>query len=91
MLSNEKIISRSKEPINELTIPLKYKVGQEVRYIITFYDFARCTRGTGIIESVRLKLSNSWPNAYYVEYKINSRWRNSSDITGLVHNVNLEE
>lgn len=85
MLSNEKIISRTKESINELTIPLKYKVGQEVHYIITFYDFAHCTGGTGIIESVRLKFSNSWPNAYYVEYKINSRWRDQSNIRGVVH------
>lgn len=85
MLSNEKIISRTKESINELTIPLKYKVGQEVYYIVTFYDFAHSTRNTGVIKEIRLKWSNSWPNSYHLEYKINSRWRDQSNIQGVVH------
>lgn len=85
MLSNEKIIARAKKKVDCLSIPLKYQVGQEVSYIVTFYDFAHATRNTGIIKEVRLKWSNSWPNSYHLEYKINSRWRDVSSIQGLVH------
>lgn len=85
MRANEKIIARVKEKVDCLSIPLKYQVGQEVSYIVTFYDFAHSTRNTGVIKEVRLKWSNNWPNSYNLEYKINSRWRDVSSIQGLVH------
>ena len=85
MRANEKIIARAKLQVDNLTIPLKYQVGQEVSYIVTFYDFAHSTHNTGVIKEVRLKWSNSWPNSYHLEYKINSRWRDVSSIQGLVH------
>lgn len=85
MESDREIIVRSKEPVDSLIIPLKYKVGQEVRYYITWYDFAHSTKGTGEIKEVRVRQCSHWPNAYRVEYKINSRWRDESVIQGAVH------
>ena len=85
MESDKEIIVRSKEPVDSLIIPRKYKVGQEVRYYITWYDFAHSTSGTGEIKEVRLRQSGHWPSTYQVEYKIKSRWRAESDIRGVVH------
>lgn len=84
-MENKDIIARSKEPIDSFIVPLKYKVGQEVRYYITWYDFAHFTMGTGEIKEVRVIQCSHWPSAYRVEYKINSRWRVESDIRGVVY------
>lgn len=84
-MEKKDIIARSKEPVDSLIIPLKYKVGQEVRYYTTWYDFAHFTSGTGEIKEVRLRQSGHWPSSYQVEYKINSRWRDQSNIQGVVY------
>ena len=86
MTSYKEIIARSKEPVDSFTIPLKYKVGQEVRYFITWTDFAHFTSGTGKIKEVRVRQCSHWPSAYRIEYKINSRWRDESVIQGVLHN-----
>lgn len=82
MESDKYIIVRSKEPVDSLTIPLKYRVGQEVRYFVTWNDLVHITSGTGEIKEVRVRQSGY---GYRVEYKIKSRWRDESDIRGVVH------
>lgn len=81
-MEKKDIIVRSKEPVDSLIIPLKYKVGQEVRYFVTWDDFAHITSGTGEIKEVRVRQSGYW---YRVEYKIKSRWRDERDIRGVVN------
>lgn len=83
-MADKEIIVWSKEPIDSFIVPIKYKVGQEVHYFITWDDFAHFNSGTGEIKEVRVRQCSHWPSSYRVEYKIKNRWRDESVIQGVV-------
>ena len=84
MLSNEKVIARSKDPATDkLEVSLPYRVGDRVRFITEFCDFAHVRSSVGVITAVRILQTRGWPTSMHLQYKINSRWWYESDIRGL--------